>query len=246
MGAASSDRARMRTDLRELAKLAVPDSSPTSHAFETADSSGYVDLSAFSATDDSWVERELARAGGRAKGGATLAAGSMAPVAMSSLLDAEPADTGAASRKRGWVYTGLGLAGTAVVAILAVAVARHAPPSTKNAAHGEPAVAAQPALAPATPPAAPGPVTSAATPPIDVMVSAPDNAPASKKHEAAHWRGASAAAVTPTAPVAAATRPAQAATPAKVTLPPPKSGGGGGDSLIDLMRASINAPKKVH
>jgi hypothetical protein len=238
----------MRTDLRELAKLAAPESSPTPHAFETADSSGYVDLSAFSATDDSWVERELARAGGRTRAGATLAAGSMAPVAMSSLLEAEPTETAEPSRKRGWIYTGLGLAGTAVVAILAVAIARHAPPSAKNAAHDEPApptVAAQVAVAtavPATPPPAPGPVAGAATAPIDVTVSAPENAPATKKHPASRAHSVAAA---PPAPVAAAARPAQAAAPAKVVVPPSR-GGGGGDSLMDLMRASINAPKKLH
>jgi len=245
----SSDRARLRTDLRELAKLAGSDSTPAPHAFESADSSGFVDLSGFSAADDSgtsldtWVERELARAGGRAKGGAVLTPGSMAPVAMSSLLgEAEPVDRGA--RKRGWVYTGLGLAGAAVVGVLAVALARHAPPSAKNAPQTEVAAAApQPAAPPAaTPreaPAASAPVATTSAAPIAVTVSAPDPAPASKKHPA-RWHASPAATAAPAA--VAAARPA----PAKVTIPAAKSGGGGGDSLMDMMRASINTPKKVH
>ena len=57
----TSDRQRMSHDLRELAKVAKPAGSP-GHAFDTADSSGYVDLSAFSTSDAGWVDRELARA----------------------------------------------------------------------------------------------------------------------------------------------------------------------------------------
>jgi hypothetical protein len=245
MGTASSDRARLRTDLRELAKLAASDSSPTPHTFDSADSSGFVDLSAFSATDDSdmdgWVERELARASGRAKGGAVLTPGSMAPVAMASLL-AEPdvAETAASASRRGWIYTGLGLVGVAAVAVLAVALSRHAPPSAKNVPQTDVAAAA-PQPAPATPAAAPqdapaAPPMPVASAPIAVTVSAPAPTPTSKKHPA-RWHGGSAAAA---APVAAATHPA----PAKVTIPAAKSGGG--DSLMDMMRASINAPKKVH
>jgi hypothetical protein len=256
MGTASSDRARLRTDLRELAKLAGADSTPAPpHTLDSADSSGFIDLSAFSASDsagdmDSWVERELARAGGRTKGGAVLTAGSMAPVAMASLLgepEAVDADAVAGARKRGWVYTGLGLVGAAVVAVLAVALARHAPPSAKSAPQADVAAAAAqpapgtPAAAPQDAPAAPTPVASASAAPIAVTVSAPDPTPTSKKHPP-RWHGGSAAAAAPVA--AAAAHPAPA--PAKVTIPAPKSGGGGGDSLMDLMRASINAPKKLH
>jgi hypothetical protein len=249
MGTASSDRARLRTDLRELAKLAGSDSSPAPRAFESADSSGFVDLSAFSAADDSdmdgWVERELARAGGRAKGGAVLSPGSMAPVAMTSLLgEPEVIETAASARKRGWVYTGLGLVGVAAVAVLAVALARHAPPSSKSAPQTDLAAAAlQPApatraAAPQDVPVAPAPVASPSAAPVAVTVSAPDPAPTSKKHPARGHGGSAAAAATP---VAAATHPA----PAKVTIPAAPKSGGGGDSLMDLMRASINSPKKV-
>ncbi len=255
MGTASSDRARLSTDLRALAKLASSDGAPAPHAFESADSSGFVDLSAFSAADDandmdSWVERELARAGGRAKGGAMLTPGSMAPVAMASLLgEAETVDTGAGARKRGWVYTGLGLFGAAVVAVLAVTLARHPPPPAKNLPQADVAAAApQPAsFAPAAslqdvPAAAPTPVASAPAAPLAVTVSAPNPTPTSKKHPT-RWHGSPAAAA---APVAVATHPAPPPAAAKVTIPAAKGGGGSGDSLMDMMRASINTPKKVH
>ena len=103
-----NDRERMRNDLRELARLAKPSGdSAQSHRFESADSSGYVDLSAFSASDSGWVDRELARAkagpagaeprrappplpgsGASAKGRAidVLSPESMAPVALESFL----------------------------------------------------------------------------------------------------------------------------------------------------------------
>lgn len=257
MGTASSDRARLRTDFRELAKLAGSDSTPAPHAaLESADSSGFINLSAFSAGDDAndmdgWVERELARAGGRAKGGALLTAGSMAPVAMASLLaDAEAVETLAGARKRGWVYTGLGLFGAAVVAVLAVALARHAPTHAKNTPQVDVAAAAaaptSPVAAAAAPhdaPAVPSTAASAPVAPIAVTVSAPDPTPTSKKH-AARRHGSPAAAAAPVAAARPAPTPVQAAAPApaKVTVPPAKSGGG--DALMDLMRASINSPKK--
>src|ERR1700722_7488615 len=81
-----SDRQRTRNDLREIAKLA-------NHGFGSADSSGYVDLSAFSAQDGNWIDRELGRASGGpspsnfpSSPGRILTAGSMAPVALEALL----------------------------------------------------------------------------------------------------------------------------------------------------------------
>ena len=59
----TSDRQRMRNDLRELAKLAAkPGSDSPVHGFDTADSSGYVDLSAYSTSDPG-----LGRPGARAR-----------------------------------------------------------------------------------------------------------------------------------------------------------------------------------
>ncbi len=238
MGNASSDRTRMRHDLRELAKLAnptEPGAAPShGHGFETADSSGYVDLSAFSSTDDKWIERELARASGRAQGGAVLTPGSMAPVAMTALLDAEP-EAPVGSGKRGRVYWALAIGGVAAVAALAVVLARHRPAPASVASQVETtAAAAAPAPAPVATPAPAIPetaqaVASASTAPA-VTVSAPDPSPASRKH-AAHTHGARPA---PAPHAAVATR--------KVSIPPAKSAGG--DSLMDMMRASINGSKK--
>jgi hypothetical protein len=244
MGNASSDRTRMRHDLRELAKLASPTESGTTpsqgHGFETADSSGYVDLSAFSATDDKWIERELARAGGRAQGGAVLTPGSMAPVAMTALLDAEPEDTGSTG-KRGRVYWALAIGGIAAVAALAVVLARHRPAPTSVASQSAtmapaatpaPPPVATPAPSPAVPDAPPAVASASAAPPV--TASAPDPSPASKKH-AARAHGARSA--PPPAPA-----PHAAVAVRSVSIPPAKSSGG--DSLMDMMRASINGSKK--
>ncbi len=240
MGNASSDRTRMRHDLRELAKLASPTESgaPSSHGhgFQSADSSGYVDLSAFSASDDEWIERELARASGRAQGGAVLTPGSMAPVAMTALLDAEPDEPGT-SGKRGRFYWALAVGGVAAVAALAIVLARHRPAPTSVASQAGPMAAAAapapppvatPAPSPATPDAPEAVASTSAAP--AVTVSAPDPSPVSKKH-AARTHGARPA---PAPHAAVATRP--------VSIPPAKSAGG--DSLMDMMRASINGSKK--
>lgn len=239
MGNASSDRSRMRHDLRELAKLAGPtDSSATPHGFETADSSGYVDLSAFSATDESWIEKELARASGRAQGGAVLTPGSMAPVAMTALLDAEP-EAPASTRKRGRVYAALFVSGVAAVTALAVVLARHRPPAA-TASQAETAPAAAAAAPPIATPTASSPApepqaaarASAAPPPV--AVSTPDPSPGLKKHGASHAHPAHPAPAAHAATGAAPARP--------VSIPPAK--GGGNDSLMELMRASINGSKK--
>src|SRR5580704_7945390 len=116
---ASPDRKRMRDDLHELARLASPEAALSSSAvqeFESADSSGYVDLSlsSFSYTDDGWVDRALVRA----NGGAVLTPGSMRPVALEALLEPEAAKS-PASRRRAWLYSAMGVAGAAVVAVLA-------------------------------------------------------------------------------------------------------------------------------
>jgi hypothetical protein len=249
----------MRTDLRELAelaKLAAPDPPASSSAapagFATADSSGFVDLSAFSTADDGagldgWVERELARAGGKTKAGTVLSAGSMAPVAMASLLGPEPASADARPRKRGWAYTTLGVVGVAAVAALAVTLARHAPHSAGTLPQP---VLASPAVAPAlAPPGAPAATAAAvdtapaavdSTAPAAVTVSSPASTSSSKRHAATRWHGGPSAGAASTA---VAARPPATPAPAKVAIPAAKSGGGGGDSLMDMMRASINSKK---
>ena len=173
----SQDRQRTRQDLQELARLAK--STPAS-SFKTADSSGYVDLSMFSATDESWVERELERARtgmpapSRGRSGAinALSPESMAPVALSALLENPP--EAPAPRGRRALYLVAGLASIAAVAVLAVSVARNAPPPAKAAA----ATVAAPEPPPATT-AAPDPTTVAAATP------APDTTPATTPAPAA-------------------------------------------------------------
>ncbi len=263
-GSATADRNRMRHDLRELAKMASPTAAPPSdhtphNTFATADSSGFVDLSAFSATDEDWVEKELERSrrGDRAKGGAVLAAGSMAPVAMTALLAEADAAEEQKPKRRGWVSWTFTLTGVAALAALAVTIAKHPPPGVRTLLHPAappPAVAnAAPILmspvAPVPPPAAAAPATpdpvpaASASAPLAVTVAAPDNTPPTKKKAGARWHGSSAAASP--APASPAPARAAAATPAPAVIPKAKSGGGGsGDSLMDLMKASINSSKK--
>jgi hypothetical protein len=233
----SQDRQRTRQDLQELARLAK--STPAS-SFKTADSSGYVDLSAFSATDESWVERELERARtgmpapSRGRSGAinALSPESMAPVALSALLESPPEP--AAPRGRRALYVLAGLASIAAVAALAVSVARNAPPPVKTAA----ATVAAPAPPPATT-ATPDPTPVAAATPAPDTTTATTPTPAATTTTPRTTSKAQPAkrkiAVAPSHAVAAASQPA--ARP--VVIPQAKSSSG--DSLMDMMKASVKA-----
>jgi hypothetical protein len=229
MATRTSDRAHMRDDLRALARqAAAPKDAPSSaHAFESADSSGYVDLSAFSSTDDGWVERELARAKGRV----VLTPGSLRPISMEALLVAEPEEA-KPSRTRTWVYSGLGLLGAGLIAFLAVTLSRHPPVAPAKAVAEAPAVVSPPpaTTAPVAPAAPEATVTASATPVASVVTAAPDPTPTSKKHAGARR------AMPASAPAHVAV--ARAAAPRPVVIPAAK-GGGGGDSLMDAIRASV-------
>ena len=238
MSQQTQDRQRTRQDLQELARLAK---AKPAGSFKTADSSGYVDLSAFSATDDSWVERELARARAglpapsRGKSDAinALSPESMAPVALSALLEAQPEP--AAPRGRRAMYVIAGLASIAAVAALAVGVARQAPPPAKTAA----AVADVPAAAPAPPPAAPDPTIASAasapdttaTPPAPTVAAASPRTPSTAAQPTRRKSPVTASHAVAAAPHPAAARP--------VVIPQAKSSSG--DSLMDMMRASVKS-----
>jgi hypothetical protein len=276
MGSQSSERARMRQDLRDLAKLAAAPQSSTAtppppqssvpaaassrstdatpHGFATADSSGYVDLSAFSASDEGWVDRELSRA----KGGAVLTPGSMAPMSMAALLGPEPVEE--RKSKRGWVYASLGLVGVAAVGALAVAVMRNAPHAAPKP--GATIAAAAPAPPPATTAGAPkdpngAPNAANAAPPSaasaaasssaasapSAVAAAPsptDSTAASSRKHGARGHVASAAAAPP-AHVAASkpAAPSAPASPAPVAAAKPAPAAKSGDSLLDMIRASV-------
>src|ERR1019366_9281035 len=120
----STDRQRMSNDLRALAKLAKPGSDSPLHGFDTADSSGYVDLSAFSTSDAGWVDRELARARKGAppplpSPGArvidVLTPQSMAPVSLEAFGEPEDTMSVRSSRSRRALYSVLGLAAVGAV-----------------------------------------------------------------------------------------------------------------------------------
>jgi hypothetical protein len=253
-----SDRQRMRDDLRELAKLASPGA--TTHGFDTADSSGYVDLSAYSTRDPGWVERELARAKKGAppplprpgsRGIDALTPASMAPVALEAFV--LPDDTAQLRPSRGKkaLYGVLGLASAGIVAFLAVTLAKHPPPSdtkTQVAAAVLAPPVADPVPATTTAAASPptvAPTTSATAPavtPAAVTTAAATSvataAPTSKKKTAPAARIHAAAATGSTSPAPA--RATAASRPAVIPQSKPSSGG---DSLMDLIKKSVATGK---
>jgi hypothetical protein len=256
----------MRNDLRELAKLAAPSTPATPHAFDSADSSGYVDLSAYSARDPAWVDRELARA----KRGAlppplpgskridALSPASMAPVALESFVVADDTASVRPSRGRRFLF-GLGaLAGVGLVTFLAVTLARHPPPAAAippAAAAAAPSPSPETPASPATDPVAvAAPAPSAPTPAVQATTT-PDTAPASstaastpassassKKKHAGHGRFHPAPSASPS-PVVAAAAEKKPAVVRPAAIPASKPAAGGNDSLMDLIKKSVASGK---
>jgi hypothetical protein len=250
----SSDRQRMSNDLRELARLAKPGSDSPVHGFDTADSSGYVDLSAFSTSDAGWVDRELARARKGApaplpRPGArtidVLTPQSMAPVALEAF--GEPEDTMSArpSRGRKALTAVMSLAAVGAVAFLAFTLAKHPPSTPPVEATTVAAAAAPPPVASPTPPPAvtseatmttSTPAPLAATPPSPTTTtSTPTTSKAKPKVVATSRAHAATPAPAAPAPIRAAAVPAAVIPKAK-----PSSGG---DSLMDLIKKSVATGK---
>jgi hypothetical protein len=243
----------MSNDLRALAKLAKPGSDSPVHGFDTADSSGYVDLSAYSTSDAGWVDRELARARKGApppptpRGGRTidvLTPESMAPVSLEAFGEPEDTMSVRPSRGRRVLYSMMGLAAVGAVGILAFTLAKHPPPPAQ--AQLTAAVAAPPAADPAPPPA----VTSAATATTPtVAVTSTATTPAATTAAAtvpattgkAKKKTFAAARPQPVAQ-APATAPARAAAVPAVVIPKAKPSSGG-DSLMDLIKKSVATGK---
>ncbi|HEY6462816.1 MAG TPA: hypothetical protein VIY73_21750 [Polyangiaceae bacterium] len=261
----TSDRQRMRNDLRELAKLAAPSAPATPHGFDSADSSGYVDLSAFSARDPAWVDRELARA----KRGAlppplpgskridALSPASMSPVALESFVLADDTASVRPSRGRRFLVGVGALAGVGLVAFLAVTLARHPPPaaaippttaaaapSPSPAAPATPATETVAAAAPA--PSAPAPAGQATTTPDTAPATStaastsPSSSSSKKKHASHRFHGAPAAAPSPVVAAAAEKKPAAVRA---AVIPASRPTAGGNDSLMDLIKKSVASGK---
>ena len=237
------ERETTRRQLQGLAELARPDS---------ADSSGYVDLSAYSAQDPNWVENALQqsravaevnqRASERISKIDRLAADSMRPVAMESLVD--PREVAAAKAQR-WqkpfiVASSVCIAALSIAAIVLVALPAASPTPARTSAAAPPPAAL--AVAPPAPVAAPADPTPAAAP---VQAAAPPPAAAD-------------APVAPAATVAAtvAVAPKAKHPAAKHKLAPPATGvrthaaspasaksvskSSGGDSLLGAMQQSLH------
>jgi hypothetical protein len=251
----SSDRQHLRNDLRELAKLAQPSSGSVLSASKAADSSGYVDLAALSASDPDWVERELARANGTAPrlpppppghAARVSAPPSVVPVSLEKLASAETTARIRLSRGHKALFAGLGVAGVAAVSFLAFAVAWHphhnapAPNAVAAAMVASPATdpLPQPAVTSGDPASTSVPVANTTTPPDAVpptaAVAAVHATPARTKAPVA----ARAHAVTATSSKA----PALAAKVPAVVVPKSKPAPGG-DSLMDMIKQSVASGK---
>ncbi len=104
---------------------------PMPRASASADSSGFVDMSAFSAADPNWIERALASARGNAPAtkrpqptptvrGMLLAPQTLAPVAISDLVDSRASKTTPRQRRSAFVA---GMVGASfVIGVAAIAV----------------------------------------------------------------------------------------------------------------------------
>lgn len=242
------DRQQMHEELQELAKLAgTPGPGAAreqAHAFESADSSGYVDLSSYRADDESWIERELARAkaGAGPAGQRTidgLAPQSMAPVALEALLAADDKLEDDSPPRRRWPVALAGIASVAAVAALAFVVTRNAPhtaKATQAAAAAPPPPAATQTVPTPEPTVTQAPETAQQAPssPSASTVSAaqPSSDPPAKKPHTTHasrWHAAASAPATVAAKPAARPAAVPASHPAKST----------GDPLMDAIRASV-------
>lgn len=244
----------MRDDLRELARLATIERSsslsPAPLAFESADSSGYVDLSAYSASDPQWVEREIARACGRPRAIDALAPASMAPVSLEALVASDDGDTVTSARRRRRLIAvsvlGVGLC----AAIVALAAIQGTLPLPGIGTHATAAHAAAPAPVPApspVPPAqpartvtaaesrAPETATAATLPTASALAEAPNGTahPTAPSRKRSHGVGHAHLSAPHLAPSGAHSAPARAA--------PPATHKAGSDSLMDLIRQSVNS-----
>ncbi len=238
----TEDRERTRNQLQGLAELARPLS---------ADSSGYVDLSAFSSSDPRWVESALARSRGSEPPKIDrLEAESMHPVALESLVD--PAERGDGRRslrmqKAFIIGSSVCIAGLSVAALVLAIRPAHAPRPVQTAAQTVVAASPPPQTAPAdAPPAQAAAPVAAPDPaaPVAVQPQTPGSTVASADAPKAAKRKLAAP------PSQARSRPrASSSDNSFLNAPSPgrstkKSGGAGGDALMGAIQQSMAAPPK--
>ncbi len=240
----SEDREKTRHRLRELAEAAMP---------APADSSGYVDLSAYSATDPDWVEHALARSREGAAPSPAPALGSRAAGSVAPLEIPKPADSSAPARSRRRTLTiasGILAGATAAIAAIVLLVLDPFALTGKGGGHGrdpakQVAAAAPPAVPPSAAAAAPAPSPPASTASLASAGSAAPSASA-----------ASTSAPSASAPIAAAAAPSAPAVRPRAPAAAPRPRGpsrassgvskgkpaGGGDALTNAMLQSISEP----
>jgi hypothetical protein len=247
----TEDRERTRNQLQGLAQLAKQVS---------PDSSGYVDLSAFSSSDAptyAWVDQALSHSRGSEPPKIDrLDSDSMRPVALESLLD--PQEVGGAKtarlQKAFIIASSVCIAGLAVAAIALAIRSPDAPAraSSAVAASVVAVAAAAPAPVPAAdPPAVTPPGQAAAPVPVadstTLAPQAPQGTPGSSKHTTTKKKLVAPAAgsrVHTRGSASASSSSSNAWLGAGGTGGAKKSGAAGGDSLMGAIQQSFAAPKK--
>jgi len=247
MASQTSDRQRMSNDLRELAKMAKPESERPVHRFEMSrESSGFFDLSALLASEAAKSKLELAaRTAPPASPRATArpfdvpSHEHLAPVGFAPLQASEEMPTGPSSRGRKAVYALLSLASVGAVGFLALTLARHPPPATAAPQEAPAALAPAPTADPPPQPATTAAAATAAAPVADgdsTAAAAADGttAPAQGTRKVVPAARVHVAVGGPAAPVAAA-HPA--------VIPASHRAPAGNDSLMDLIKKSVATGK---
>lgn len=252
MASQTSDRQRMSNDLRELAKLAKPESGRPVHRFEmSSDSSGFFDLSALLASEAAKSKLELASRAAppplsrvAARPFDVPSRDRMAPAAFAPFEASEEMTTGRSSRGRKAVYALLSLASVGVVGYLALTLARHPPPAAavvppETPAALAPAPVADPAPQPATTATAAATATVAdgdpTTPPA--AAAADVGAPARVTRKVVPPARVHVATASPTPP------PAHIAAAHPAVIPASHPAPAGNDSLMDLIKKSVATGK---
>ena len=257
MASQTSDRQRMSNDLRELAKLAKPESGRPVHRFEmSSDSSGFFDLSALLASEAAKSKLELASRTAppplprvAARPFDVPSHERMAPAAFAPFEASEDMAAGRSSRGRKAVYALLSLASVGVVAYLALTLARHPPPAAAVAPAETPAALAPAPVADPTPqPATTAAATATApTAPAATVADRDSTTPPA----AAADVGTPSRVTRKVVPVARvhvaagspAPSPAHVAAARPAVIPASRPAPAGNDSLMDLIKKSVATGK---
>jgi hypothetical protein len=275
---------RVEEEIREAASLtpAVHKTAPPARASATADSSGYVDLTALLAADPDWIDRAIDASriradamhgeGDSGRASTRTTPRSLAPVAMSSLVDPAERDASTWSpRKRprrralGFALLGVAVVGAAVGGnallhrapssprVTSVAALTIMPPAITPPAIATPPLATKPALPEPAPTPAPLATSNAAnaandpSAPESVASPAPSAAPSASTKLVGAVGGAAPPKASPRGRPATGhqrTKTSSPVTAGHKAAPRAPAAAGAPPSLLEMMRSSAHQPPK--